>query len=980
MPCDLSLLVSKVKNGTVETQSLSLNLSVEENESVTLADAVKAILQMSEDQRQQLVHDIRSGTTQNITSSMLQGVFKTGPLATEDQDGNKPIVRIVGNTTIKDLQGLYPTLKDKYSLDEKSLGEYDSYTIITGNRVKITGVNINGRVNIKGQNVFVLTDYASVQKFFSYLHAREAVRNVFGAETVPEEFQKYMPVLEIIAKEEGYPSAVDTILAYLDNAKKFQPFKHNTTAGPRIITSQKILGEIVAKVTNSYDADMKYTDMESAIKSASTDKAGKFTWTLEKEELYNILKLYIPNLEQQIPLSEFRAMDKAQLDRLFTGPNGIFYGHPTLFLSRVSKETKTQSITEETVSREKTITADQMGRIWPKLAEVMEQMITQAKASNDPNLAWLGEYTIPKNTKTGYKAYFPTTSRESSYINALKKMLTIPEIKAVFKEVLGTDVLGVTEVDSGDGKKKLQYTYTKLSTKEKSSGTKDVITLNFPYMTLDEAYGVAYDTESLFTPTTDQRMGVIGGEYNGMYIYEATLSTKEGPRKVYQISRSIMSPKIHAKGFATLESAMKAIDDKNNFDVIYQSGLISIKQVSGMPRYVKLEMQNVVENQIISVLDMALPVSSNKRTPKSQTELLNMTMSQFKNVFGAVEGIEKINTPEKAAAFIYKIYSTISAADMSQAVNSLSFRDSLVTLLTSNTYGQAVQDIIEEIDSTRKIHYYVESISSRSKMATVRPLRDGVNDVDLTGTRIGETSVKNFVGQTLEKALDHLSNKYGIQAEMMSIEELQQLDEQEHLGISDRIKSIRAFVHKGKIYINRARAHNSDLYHEVSHLFLGVLRAQSPEAYLKVLEFYEKNHPVKFKKTMERVKGLYKGKDFGRAYQDLMEETVAHIMGDLLDHSESLNYSGDGFNAAEFDEVFNTITREIRAFVDAGPNPTNDFDTYLRSLLAQGEQDELDEQGNVVKNGVLVRQRKLAALVGQYLDSKNGTRITEDCK
>lgn len=966
MACDLSLLVTAFNaKGDVETRPLSINLEVEETADITLDMVVDAIAKMPLEERALLSSNIKKGSTQSITTSLLRGAFNTGPLAAKDADGN-PVkrVKIVGNTTLTDLQGLYPGIAKSYNI--KNVNEYNSYTIITGSKVIVNGVSLNGRVNINGQNVFVLTSPEAVRKFFSYLQAKETAEEIFGDEdNIPEAFQKYIPELQLIAKHESTKdkkfSVLDVIMEYLNYGKKMDPFVEKTDSGRKVITPQKTLARIVSEMTNSYNEEERFTDLEWSVKNLLMSIGDKYEWTITKDRLYNVLSLYFPDFESSMSKEEFRSKTKKELDALFTGPNGLFAGHPTLFGARVDAVTYSQRITETEDITEKKISEANMKKIWPKLVQVLTDMINTARQSGGPEAAWLANFT-PPTEEGGYKAYFPTTSDDPNYIKALQKFLQMREVQKVFDEVLGVGVPGITEIETKNGTKQLQYTYTKTSTKVKTTGALDTIKFTFPWLSYGEAYGVNYETQSLFTPTTEGP--VVGGEYNGMYLYEATVRSHGIDRKVYAISRSIISPKERVRTFPTLQSAINKIDNMNQKDSIGLNGLISIKQVSGMPRQVKLELKEVAANQIVSVLDIKVPVSANNKIPASQHRLLSLTLPQFHAEFAGVENIETLNTPEKAAAFIYKIYGSLRAGDLNVAAETGNFQQALVDLLNSAEFYEQTQEIINEINSARKVHYHIESIDDH-KVAKVRLLRQGGTDIDLTGSRVGNMSTKQFLGQTLVKASEHLKAKYNIEVEVLSVEELEELSDRDNLGIKDKLKTIKAFVHNGKIYLNRATAHNSDLYHEVAHIMMGILRVHNPEAYVNLLKHYETKRKQKWNNTFDYVRKNYK-----LANQDLQEEVVANIIGDDLNINGSLLQ--DDFNTAAFDALISDIFKDIQQITDLGPETPNSFDEYVKTLVASGE---ASSDG---KEGKLVRKRKLAALVEQLLAGQS-EKVIEEC-
>ena len=75
------------------------------------------------------------------------------------------------------------------------------------------------------------------------------------------------------------------------------------------------------------------------------------------------------------------------------------------------------------------------------------------------------------------------------------------------------------------------------------------------------------------------------------------------------------------------------------------------------PRKVMLDFVGIRQGQIITSLNASLPKID--KLPDFLYNLINGTLPQFYNYFSDVDGITKLNPPEKAAIFIYKLYDEI---------------------------------------------------------------------------------------------------------------------------------------------------------------------------------------------------------------------------------------------------------------------------------------------------------------------------------
>jgi len=71
----------------------------------------------------------------------------------------------------------------------------------------------------------------------------------------------------------------------------------------------------------------------------------------------------------------------------------------------------------------------------------------------------------------------------------------------------------------------------------------------------------------------------------------------------------------------------------------------------------------------------------------------------------------------------------------------------------------------------------------------------------------------------------------------------------------------RAFIKDGKVYINQDTATSADVFHEYTHLLLGVLKASNFDGYVKLLNTIASIKKDKWVgKVQEEVRAKYKGR------------------------------------------------------------------------------------------------------------------------
>lgn len=81
----------------------------------------------------------------------------------------------------------------------------------------------------------------------------------------------------------------------------------------------------------------------------------------------------------------------------------------------------------------------------------------------------------------------------------------------------------------------------------------------------------------------------------------------------------------------------------------------------------------------------------------------------------------------------------------------------------------------------------------------------------------------------MDEAIKYFKKTLKIDIESLSISELQEYSDKNLLNL--KVNTTKAFVHNGKIIINASKADLSDLFHEISHIFMGVLKVKYPEAF-----------------------------------------------------------------------------------------------------------------------------------------------------
>ena len=459
--------------------------------------------------------------------------------------------------------------------------------------------------------------------------------------------------------------------------------------------------------------------------------------------------------------------------------------------------------------------------------------------------------------------------------------------------------------------------------KVKEVGASITIELN-KFDPIGKIYDFSYDTQNIYSFVE---------QYKGFYIYEFY---KDGATH-YAISRSIISPNAYMSTYSNLDRAKAAVD--KNKDTLEQCGLWSIKQFTGTPRVSKIEMKSVKAGSIITTLDIELPKYNKNNFSDSVKQLLKGTVANFQDKLRFIENIYSLDTPEKATAFIYLAQQTLKTGQ------------DFIEALQEN--AEKVQSIITKINNSKPISYFIEKVDGFGK-AYLKLLKNNGTTVDVDG-KIPDLSMQDFVDYNLNELIDYFNQSFGIKVTGLTKSELEIFNAENKLGMEHKLDTINAFVHNGQIYIVTSNASVENLFHELSHIFLGVLKASDPEAYQEVIKSYTTQSTYKY--LHQNHKQTYKH----YSEEDVAEETVADMIAEKLFQAKQLgtnDLQGDQVLGL-FEEIFKRSNRFTKSLQDNGLG----FQKYMRNLL--------DENA-----GTMERNMRISNLVQQLISDG---KIKEYC-
>lgn len=758
----------------------------------------------------------------------------------------------ISNTTIGELQNKYPDLKEAFP----ELDINENHTIVACNQIQLNGSKYFGRViSPGGSDIFFINGFYGAQDLFNYLDQRQKIKKAVDNNTLREDLKEYQDELNSIVNKYN-TTAEKLLLDYLDNKSKYKPFKDLN--GKNIIPS-KTLNNILCKIQNIYNSDAGKSDLELAIRSVRDLKhKNRFEYKLTMKNLYSVLSNYI----QDMP--SFQDFNNLSQEDLQTFLHNIFLFDPNLMKAKVSKIIggETKEIVKKAI--DKKILQSEIKKKWEELQEQ-------------------------------YK-------KQGVELDSLDK--TIKNSPEQAMGLLRTALADLNpEVSIQDGKIQIKYK-TKEEVQQKESAKQLVLT--FPYSSLGEVYNFGYDSKYLFSPVKAEEGVDTDGMYHGVYIYKYyNPSTKVTH---YAISRSIISPNSYSQTFSSLEAAKAKIDNWNATQTLREAGLYSIKMKPTTPRTSKIELKGVKEGQIITTLDIQLP--NIRKLPEIFNQVLNGTLVDFRKVFPDIEGIETLNTPEKAAAFVYLFTKGLKTAENKNTdINQL--------IKSSQKLGK---EIVDQINKAETKSYLVEEM--KGNIATLKYLENNGNKIDITG-KFGDEAATKPTTASMEQAVQYFNEKFGININTMSQTELDDFGKQNKIDV----KNARAFIYNGQIYINSSNANVSDVFHEMAHIFLGVLKVKYPDSYQAVIAKYQQK--PKFKTNLDYINEAYTN----FAMQDKLEECVADMIADQMFQKQSLikEFKGQDF-LEDFKFIFDNFPKNVaNPITESGLS----FDTFMKEGISE---------------------------------------------
>lgn len=307
----------------------------------------------------------------------------------------------------------------------------------------------------------------------------------------------------------------------------------------------------------------------------------------------------------------------------------------------------------------------------------------------------------------------------------------------------------------------------KLMQSRLSSIKDNIITFTYPNNRLvRDMMNIGMDTKSFFALYNDPESGVEDGKYKGMKIYTATVSDyNKKSKQVFLVAGHPLSLYTGMRTFSSLEAAKKHIDKKYAKTPIKSNALVDIKTNKHLDT-VLLETEDTAVGQVISVLDVEIPSMFLRDSTNINmlSPILNGSMDNFHSIFKDVPDIKKIDTAEKAVAFLYKIFLNQGESGILnvslEGATSID-EESVAKILESESNRSRIAQVVNELDTSRYRNYKINSTKLRVRGGVMRAYVSEVSPEGLASIE-QEAKVDRPTTVELNNAIQEITSIYGV--------------------------------------------------------------------------------------------------------------------------------------------------------------------------------------------------------------------------
>lgn len=386
----------------------------------------------------------------------------------------------------------------------------------------------------------------------------------------------------------------------------------------------------------------------------------------------------------------------------------------------------------------------------------------------------------------------------------------------------------------------------------------------YEYYNSFEQNGVTFSTIQNFKHEVDL-------DYLGYEVFSRT----ENGETIYYCSLDGLSDKTIARPFKSIQAIRSFVDKQYTLNnTLKNTGNIGFKRPdpTNPNRIIDVfgthPVGSIVKSLDLNIGQFVTNPASYAELDAQDAALINKktTLAKFleeyktllpKDLYNVLQGF--VDTTEKAAAFLYMINDRLGDR------NSRDFNNQATT--------KAFLDILNEINTAPVKYYYIldrvkkfdRSLNSEYFEYKVIPVSGRV-EVD---QNFGQP--KPIIGLLYDIA-DLLKAKFNVNTEILHSSEIE-----EKFGASIPANA-KAWVRDGVIYINGETASTLDLFHEYTHLLLGVLKSTDFDLYQTIMDRLASAKNAEIQSMKRNLKAVY-----GNLSDiDLNEEVFASLFAKYL--------------------------------------------------------------------------------------------------
>lgn len=471
--------------------------------------------------------------------------------------------------------------------------------------------------------------------------------------------------------------------------------------------------------------------------------------------------------------------------------------------------------------------------------------------------------------------------------------------------------------------------------------SKKGITLKQEYIPISDKYGITFDTIQNMPEE----------QYRGYTVY--------GSNGEFFISRGTLTESSLSKKYETSDEAKLAIDSTINNQPLIKNSLVEFKfretyDDNGTKKYIesfpeKIQSRTIfLKGQIIESLN--IPIDRDTQIISSEVPFISNKDIKLKDFYNLIDEYplepetkdyikEKINTPEKAVLFVFKI------------------NEELGTQPRKN--DEVIQQIVDTIDNAKSNYYYVENkYYTGPKGWSYKLIKIDKNKL---------TEAKQKPNQPIRMWLDAISvalqNQFNVPVHIVSANEVEAMN-----GVADP-NTDKAFIYNNEVYVNSSIATTNDLLHEHVHLILGILKSnpelrKNHEGLINLVANTEEG-----KREISRISERYNG----LSEMDLREEAFANLFSNYIRGEVDIE-TDKVFNASEKElekitkTIFNNDIYDIKSFYSGGL--ISIFNKFNKEVSKYMQSNEDIDFGNTQNS------RKISNWISEKI---NANEITEEC-